>query len=336
MDFRMIDVTYIKQHRKIAVIDTGLNATYPDFAQKDIEFVPWGGQNFKKDQNGHGTGMVAGILRYHPDAELMILPVLNKEKTCNLYDLYRALSFCLEHEEIGMINLSLSCRIRDMDVVLEFHKLFRQIRAQGKLVLAAEINGNRKGKTYPFSFPEVIGVAKARVKQENIIQYQKQNNICFITADEKLCYATPDRQGRYVFRIGTSSQTAQLTGLLSYTILHSAKNKISMTEAIRECNAELKQFQRMEQKTYARVTPWIAQTVKQYAKEWLVDRAESEGRKRTLTDLSLDECALYLNDVYKKFGHSFEQSKISLYDISKPKCLAAKCGYFENIKRGEK
>ncbi len=78
------------QHIKVAVIDTGLDLTHPDFA-----VLPGNTQSFVpeepdvQDQNGHGThcaGVIAGRaapasgFRYSvaPDAELLIAKVLNK------------------------------------------------------------------------------------------------------------------------------------------------------------------------------------------------------------------------------------------------------------------
>lgn len=152
---------------KVAVIDSGIDASHPDFAGVPIEngtdYV--GYDTTPQDQNGHGTH-VAGILAAARDdhvgiagtarVTLLVVRVLDANGRGNCLDVALAV---LEATARGasVINLSLQCSTD----YAPLHLAIQSATRAGVLVVAAAGNQGEGGPcpSFPGAYSEVLSVA---------------------------------------------------------------------------------------------------------------------------------------------------------------------------------
>ena len=166
----------------VAVIDSGIDGTHPEFTGRVIaarSFV--GGSPFKDDQ-GHGT-FVAGEIAASPfnslgiagmafNARLMIAKVVRVDGTVSLQGEIAAIHWAVDNGA-RVINLSLG-GVRDpLHPALDTYSPLEQAAVEyayskGVVVVAAAGNGEQSPKTpwafaeYPAALPHVIGVSAVR------------------------------------------------------------------------------------------------------------------------------------------------------------------------------
>lgn len=239
----ILDTKVLKKMNKIAVIDTGINLDYREFKGKRIEIYSIKDEMFCKDYNGHGTSCCAEILKYNPQASLIVIPVLDINCTCRLSELYDALVYCCNSTEIGIINLSLACSINDRNIIKMFAMLMDKILKKGKIVVASDKNKKLNAEcVYPYDFSNVLGVQKSNHSIYNIV-YDECSNKCEIMMDE---FFMPYKDEKYMIYRGNSSMAAKVTGLLSYELRKLKTKRIPMHELLNLCNIRLQQDDRAE------------------------------------------------------------------------------------------
>jgi major intracellular serine protease len=217
----------------VAVIDTGCDVNHPDLQDAIV-----GGYNFTDDDNGnpdiyhdyngHGThvaGIIAaranekGIIGVAPEAQLLILKVLNSKGTGNISSLAHAINYATNWEgkngeKVSIINMSLG-GTQDDDML---RKTIKKAKQQGILLVGAAGNlGDNKRETSEVMFPsfyeEVIQVGAIN-ENFQISHFSNSNvNIDFVAPGDQI-YSTYKDKG-YIVMSGTSMAAPHLSGALA-------------------------------------------------------------------------------------------------------------------------
>lgn len=155
----------------VAILDTGVQLDHPvlaphlapdswDFVDEDAlpaeEANGWDddGDGYVDSAFGHGTH-VAGIVNLvAPEAQLLILRVLDDEGRGNLFDVSQAIIYAVDH---GAQVINMSMGAADTSYVLQ--TALDYATAFGVVVVAAAGNLDSTVPQYPAALPDVIGVA---------------------------------------------------------------------------------------------------------------------------------------------------------------------------------
>ncbi len=201
--------------KKIAVIDSGINLEYKDFLNMDIECVNMYdlGTNVV-DKNGHGTSSVGEIIKMNRSASILVIKALDEKAQSSLGLLIKALRYCLTRDDIDIINLSLSCRINDTEVIDYFESVINQINAKGITIVCSIANTYGKENNdygYPAKFSGIIKV-RHLYSATCYIEYNQEH-------DEYIYYGTynlmPWRDTEYRFYRVNSSAAPKIAGIIS-------------------------------------------------------------------------------------------------------------------------
>jgi subtilisin family serine protease len=167
---------------KVAVIDSGIDGTHPEFKGRVLKAKSFVGGSPFKDEQGHGT-FVAGEIAANPsnavgiagiafNAQLLIAKVVEDDGTVSLSGEVAAIRWAVANGA-RVINLSLG-GVRDpLDPRLDTYSPVEQAAVEyayskGVVVVAAVGNGPQSPKTpwdfahYPSALPHVIGVSAVR------------------------------------------------------------------------------------------------------------------------------------------------------------------------------
>ena len=122
---------------KIAVIDTGINASHPHICAPThaVNFDPEETSSSCDDVLGHGTAVTAAIQEKAPHADYYILKLFDKSLRTTGRRLLRAIEWTIEHR-MDVVNLSLGTPNSDHRPALE--ALVAQSTAAGVLLVAAK------------------------------------------------------------------------------------------------------------------------------------------------------------------------------------------------------
>lgn len=323
---RYIDTFALK--KKIAILDTGINIDFHDFNKKNIEIIDLTKDKsiLSIDLDGHGTSCCGEVVKYYSNASIIAIPILNEARKCSLADLYNALLYCYQKEDIGIINMSVACIIEDSETIAYFEKLVNQIWKSGRILIASNMNRGRGKRVYPYSFSNVIGVNHT-MSNSNYIEFDKlENNIMFYGGD---CIM-PGKIGEYAFFSGCSSYAAKLTGLIGYEIANSKIKKLSIEELLSNCNKRLKMLDKKEKKQFQYVDESLENTI-----SWLIDSVYNQGSvdykkediNERLARLNRFECVKLLSLIEEKIKQRIDFKKFSVYDFDSINKLASKVNY---------
>lgn len=322
---RYIDALALKNKKKIAILDTGINIDFHDFNQKNIEII-----DITKDQsmlsndlNGHGTSCCGEVVKYYSNASIIAIPILNEARKCSLADLYNALLYCYQRKDIGIINMSVACMIEDSETIAYFEKFINQIWKSGRILIASNMNRQKGNRVYPYSFRNVIGVNHT-MNDTNYIQFDKEdNNIIFYGCD---CIM-PGKAGEYAFFSGCSSYAAKLTGLIGYEIANSKLQKLTIEELLSHCNKRLKVLDEKEKKLVQSADENLENTI-----SWAIDRVCNQGSadykeedmNERLTRFNRLECVTLLSLIEERLKQRIDFKRFSVYDFDSINKLASK------------
>jgi len=226
---------------RIAVIDSGVDDTHPDLAnrivlERDLTGLPAAARRLET----HGTavaGVIAadagngqGIVGIAPEASVLALRACwqaaperrNAGSRCNTFTLAQALVLAIS-ERADVINLSLS---GPPDPLLQ--RLLQKALALGKIVVCAVPEGSTEQDahaTFPASMPGVLAVASAEAARTTLAS---------ATNDIELLYA-PGRNvltlrpaSRYDFEDGSSMAAANVSGVVA--LLLAEKRNLTTAE----------------------------------------------------------------------------------------------------------
>jgi subtilisin family serine protease len=167
---------------KVAVIDSGIDGTHPEFVGRVVAARSFVGGSPYRDDEGHGT-FVAGEIAANPfngvgmaglafNAQLMIGKVVGADGTVSLDGEVAAIHWAVDNGA-RVINLSLG-GVRDpLDSSLDTYSPLEQAAieyaySKGAVIVAAVGNGPQSPETpwnfahYPSALPHVIGVSAIR------------------------------------------------------------------------------------------------------------------------------------------------------------------------------
>jgi len=170
----------------------------------------WIEQEYTIDSLGftHAEYVCSYILKENPHAEIVLVPIINKNQKCSVKDMIEGLELLI-NQNVNIINLSLGDEYRYHE---EIDKVCQNAIKRGILIISA--HSNRKCiATYPASFSFVLGV-KCLSNIENpshILKYNdKENNIIFNDN-----YFSLYHLGIPKFHQGNSFACAVVSGFLS-------------------------------------------------------------------------------------------------------------------------
>lgn len=181
---------------KIAVIDSGINASHSDFNQTNIlqgyNCIP-GTKNVNdcSDNVGHGT-MVAGIIAAQTDNELgisgmasnaQIIPIKITDKiTLNISNILAGIEKAID-TDCDIINMSFGANGLDNDAMATLKELIDKAEEKGIIVIAAVGNTGHidNAMNYPAGFDNVIGVGSVN-ESLTVSDFSQRNNSVFVTA----------------------------------------------------------------------------------------------------------------------------------------------------------
>jgi len=165
---------------RVAVIDSGIDATHPEFVGNKIaEAMSFVGGSARVDREGHGTfvaGLIAagvdnavGIAGMAPSAELLVAKVVNGDDLIDVEAEVKAIRWAVENDA-GVINMSLGGfrdpRDPDRDAFSPLEAAaIGYAHGKGVVVVAAVGNSDEVPPTpwpfasYPAALPHVLGVS---------------------------------------------------------------------------------------------------------------------------------------------------------------------------------
>lgn len=214
----------------VAIIDTGVDTTHPDLADKII-----GGYNFTSedggnkdiytDYNGHGThvaGIIVaennemGVLGVAPNCKLLILKILNRFGEGSYNGLISALQYIKRWqgqngEKVQVINLSLGGPTHKD----ELYTVIKELHTLGIVIVSAAGNeGDGLSTTDEISFPgfykETLSIGSINQQLAPSIFSDSHLNIDFVAPGEGIL--STHLNGEYVELNGTSMATPHVSG----------------------------------------------------------------------------------------------------------------------------
>jgi subtilisin family serine protease len=172
---------------RVAVIDSGIDASHPEFAGRVLAGVSFVGGSWRTDSCGHGT-FVAGEIAANPangigiagmafNAQLLIAKVVQSDCNVSTSGEIHAITWAVDHGA-RVINLSIGGNRDPDDPRLDSYSAPEEAAVEyawskGVLVVAAAGNGPLAPRTpwryadYPAALPHVLGVAA--VKQDGSV-----------------------------------------------------------------------------------------------------------------------------------------------------------------------
>lgn len=333
MEKWILNVALLKKMKKIAVIDTGIDLQYRDFKGKNIEIADIREKKMHKDLNGHGTSCCGEILKYNPMASLVVIPVLNKNCTCSLKDLYSALLYCCYRKDIGIINLSLSCNIEDDEIIGLFELLVNKMYQNGKVLIASNKNKiKNREKIYPYNIENVLGVTKSSVIYPYIL-FDSTSNNCEVSSD---FYFMPSVNNKYKVFYGNSSLTAQITGLLSSEIDKLKEKEITINKLLFLCNKKLENIYMLENEFGINTRQnqvQIQMKKERLNKIWLVFNSKKYKAihqcKVSEREFYNDNGGKFLQLLERELGFQFDFKRFTTEDLKYINILIEKCFYYK-------
>lgn len=164
---------------RIAVIDSGVDATHPELAGKIVAAESFVGGSATLDREGHGTfvaGLIAaavdngaGTAGMAPSAELLVAKVVNGDRQIDVEAEVKAIRWAVA-QQAQVINMSLGGlrdpRNRDLDTFSALEAAaIAYAHGKGVVVVAAVGNGDSAPSqpwpyaSYPAALPHVLGVS---------------------------------------------------------------------------------------------------------------------------------------------------------------------------------
>lgn len=212
---------------KIAVLDTGCDLSHPDLKDRIT-----GGRNFTdddnsdpnvfKDYNGHGTHVAgtiaayeneAGVIGVAPEADLLIVKVLNKDGSGQYEWIINGIHYAIE-QNADIISMSLG---GPADVP-ELHDAIKAAVKKNILVVCAAGNeGDGDDSTDEFAYPgcynEVISVGAVNLERDSSEFTNSHNEIDLVAPGEEIL--STFLNGKYATLSGTSMAAPHVSGALA-------------------------------------------------------------------------------------------------------------------------
>lgn len=162
------------------MLDSNGSFDNPFFQDKKIIKIDckWKDQEYSKDAFGftHAEYVCSFILKENPEAEIVLVPIVRKNKKSTVLDMIEGIETLIE-EQVDIINLSMGDEYKYHK---EIEEVCRVATEKGILIVAAYSNQKAEA-TYPASFPFVIGVRCLDMDEPvQVLEYDgKKNDVIF-------------------------------------------------------------------------------------------------------------------------------------------------------------
>ncbi|MBT2689521.1 S8 family peptidase [Bacillus sp. ISL-47] len=212
---------------KVAVLDTGCDVNHPDLKDRIV-----GGRNFTDDDssnpdiftdyNGHGTHVAgtiaaqendAGVIGVAPEAELLIVKVLNKNGSGQYEWIINGIHYAIE-QNADVISMSLG---GPADVPELYNAIKAAVKKNILVVCAAGNEGDGDDSTDEFAYPgcynEVISVGAISLERDSSEFTNSHNEIDCVAPGEGIL--STYLNGKYATLSGTSMAAPHVSGALA-------------------------------------------------------------------------------------------------------------------------
>ena len=226
------DITMGDADIKVAVIDSGIDLSHPEFsgkiyAQKDV--VDYDGS--AQDDNGHGThvaGIIAatadngiGIAGVAPGVKLIIVDA-SGPSYASTADIVEGLDFAVE-QGADVVNISLGCYLNDTALQAAIQSTVNA----GIIVVAAAGNDGTSDAHYPSDYEPVISVT-ATDFDDGIIPISNYGSQKDISAPGLMIYSTYTNAAGYTSMTGTSTASPMVAAVAA--LILSVNPDLSVSE----------------------------------------------------------------------------------------------------------
>lgn len=153
------------------MLDSNGSFDNPFFQDKKIVKIDckWKDQEYTKDAFGftHAEYVCSFILKENPEAEIILVPIVRKNKKSTVLDMIEGIELLIE-EQVDIINMSIGDEYKYHK---EIEEVCRAATEKGILIVAAYSNQQVEA-TYPASFPFVMGVRCLDIENPlQVLQY---------------------------------------------------------------------------------------------------------------------------------------------------------------------
>jgi subtilisin family serine protease len=178
---------------RVAIVDSGVDASHPWLASASIEHVQVARQGElhtvapaeSGDASGHGTACAGIVHRMVPAAVIVSVRALSPEGRCSREGLVAALRYCVR-ERFSVVNLSLGIdvpraaplRPSDYKSIVDLYEVADAAYTAGVVLIASGPNV-AAFRTYPARFKSLIGVGRAAFNDPEAMKTE-------ITADHEI------------------------------------------------------------------------------------------------------------------------------------------------------
>ncbi len=223
---------------KVAVIDTGIDATHPDLVvaggvnilNPDAASPAW------QDDNGHGTrvaGIIGardnnvGVVGVAPECELYAVKVLDMSGSGSVADVVEGIEWCINN---GMQVINMSLGVTTYESVLKDACDRAYDDGQGAIVVGAAGNAGQDTYTaWPGNFASVISVAGTDAA-DNRCSFSMQGAAVELAAPGKAILTT-NLGGTYAEEDGTSFSAPHVAGAAALVL---STGRYSSAERVRQ------------------------------------------------------------------------------------------------------
>jgi serine protease len=214
----------------VAVLDTGIDATHPEFAGRLVPGFnaltgvadPAGDLSPTNDDEGHGThvsGTVAaaannaqGIAGIAPNVSIMPVKILDSTGTGDFRDMATGMNWAIA-QGARIITMSLGGTLDPAGVAI-LQPTFDAAYAAGAVVVAASGNDGATLDQYPCNFVHVICVGSSTRDGSAVSTFSTRTSaVALVAPGESIISTLPG--GRYGYGTGTSMATPHVTGAVA-------------------------------------------------------------------------------------------------------------------------
>ena len=218
----------------IAILDTGIDTTHPDLADRIIDgrnFTDEGNRDDITDRNGHGTHVAgtisaiengSGVVGVAPEAKLLICKVLNRQGSGGYKGITNAIKWATKWkgpngERVRVMNMSLGGPHHDPSQ----YNAILEACAKGIVICVASGNeGDSDENTMEYGYPalynECVTVSACDEKKDLAYFSSNSRQVDVIASGVDVLSTYPT--GQYAVLSGTSMATPHVTGALALII----------------------------------------------------------------------------------------------------------------------